>query len=44
MQNQEKLNQAISSFENWRQTRTSKHVNIPDELRGVFQGSCRLGA
>lgn len=33
MQNQEKLNQAISSFENWRQTRTSKHVNIPDELR-----------
>lgn len=33
MLNQEKLNQAISSFESWRQTRTSKHVNIPDELR-----------
>lgn len=33
MQNQEKLNQAISSFEHWRQTRTSKHANIPDKLR-----------
>jgi transposase-like protein len=33
MQNQEKLNQAIADFEHWRQTRASKHVNIPDELR-----------
>ncbi|WP_413282501.1 hypothetical protein [Vibrio sp. MA40-2] len=33
MQNQEKLNQAIVDFEHWRQTRASKHGNIPDERR-----------
>ena len=33
MQNQENLNQAIADVEQWRQTRTNKHVSIPDELR-----------
>ena len=33
MQSQEKLNQAIATFEHWRQTRINKHASIPDELR-----------
>ena len=33
MPNQEKLNQAIADYEQWRQTRTNKHARIPDELR-----------
>ncbi|MEI8631345.1 hypothetical protein P4S72_05640 [Vibrio sp. PP-XX7] len=33
MQNQEKLNQAVTAFELWRKKRINSRENIPDELR-----------
>ena len=33
MQNQEKLNQAVTAFEHWRKNRINSRENIPDELR-----------
>lgn len=33
MQNQEKLNQAVTAFELWRKNRINSRENIPDELR-----------